>query len=160
MSAAEKRFHQHRTSPLSGVSDEAWRAFVAALTVQPLNVVSESGGLGQYAIRPRRLVELGYATSLRSVRTPSGRQIQVCDFVLPRTPRHFLASEFEQHAAFVKSIAKYRELFACGRLKCPRGVSLAGALAILHCGGYGALRGWPKLFDETRALYEVAHKMF
>jgi len=45
--------------------------FYVGLQVQAPDVISKSGGLGMFDIRPRRLVELGYATGLRSERRPT-----------------------------------------------------------------------------------------
>jgi hypothetical protein len=148
-------------SPLDGVSPLAWRRFVDALCVQEASAVSASGGLGEYDIRPRRLVELGYASGLRRERAAvGGRQVQTCVFVPPWTQARFLADTIAQYAALSKSISLYYRALVNGELKRPEGLSMAGALAILHVGGRGALQGWPKLFDNTRARYEAARKAF
>jgi len=156
MSAALGRFRTGPASRLDGVSNEAWQRFVAALEVQSVGAVSLSGGFGAFDMRPRRLVELEYAANLRTCRTPYGRWIYVCDFVLPWTMRKFLSNQMAQYAAFARSISLYHQELMSGEIKRPAGMSLAGALAILHIGGRGALAGWPKLFDNTRARYDAA----
>lgn len=146
-------------SPLSGVSSDAWQRFVVALETQPVGVVSKSGGLGSYDIRPRRLVELGYASGLRSFRC-EGRQIRRCDFTKPWTQKLFLSDPFAQYAVLARSMHTYYDALCKGEIERPRGASLAGTLAVLHVGGKGALKGWPKLFSNTKALYDRAKGAF
>jgi hypothetical protein len=146
-------------SPLAGVPDGAWEKFVKALEVQPIKAVSESGGLGSYDLRPRRLVELGFAKNLRSKRTDKGRQVYECDLAAPMTSDRFLKDPIVQYNVLAKSIAKYAEDLDRGAIKKPD-VSKAGALAILHVGGRGALQSWPELFENTRAVYEAAQGAF
>jgi hypothetical protein len=59
-----------------------------------------------------------------------------------------------------RSLGLYHELLRAGDIARPAGVSLAGALAILHRGGRGALRKWPDVFSDTRALFEAAQGAF
>jgi len=161
MTAALGRFRTTGPmSPLDGVSHDAWQRFVSALEVQSSAVVSSSGGLGAYDMRPRRLVELGYAANLQSQRTAAGRTIRTCDFVLPWTKARFLTDPMAQYAALTRSVSMYYRALLRGEIKRPAGMSVAGALAILHVGGRGALAGWPKLFDNTRARYEAARTAF
>lgn len=148
-------------SPLEGVSNDAWQRFIAALEVQASDAISESGGFGSYDIRARVLVDLKYAINPRlasSVR--SKREIHVCDFVLPWSKRKFLADPFAQYTVLVKSTRANYDAIRNGSLQKPKELSMAGALAILHVGGRGALRGWPKLFEHTRAVYEAARGAF
>ena len=121
------------TSPLAGVSDAAWRAFVAAMTVRPAVDALDSKGFGCFDMRPRRLAELGLAA--------------------PTT--------FEEgYAAFAKSAAAYSDDIRDGRLVVPEGVSRAGALAILQRGGRGALAAYPDMFSATREVYDRAKECF
>lgn len=83
-----------------------------------------------------------------------GRQVQVCEFVGRWTRERFLADTVAQYTAFRRSIAMYDEDLREGRLKRPEGATRAGALAILHRGGRGALEAWPELFEATRSLHE------
>lgn len=184
---APTRFTSLPESPLRGVAKEAWRAFYAGLQVQASSVISESGGLGIFDIRPRRLVELGYATGLRSERRPTqhawvsgvcsrcrtertnatdmetcqmGRQIQVCEFLLPWTQARFLANPYAQYTALAQSMRLYYDALRDGKLVKPKDATVAGALVVLHRGGRGALEAWPKLFSGTKALYKKVHKVF
>jgi len=155
-----QRFALGPKSPLEGISNDAWQRFVAALEVQQIDAISESGGLGSYDFRPRRLVELGYATRLCSKRTEKGRQIHICDFILPWTQARFLSDPVAQYVALSKSMLLYYTALMSGELKRPEGVSMAGTLAVLQIGGRGALKAWPNLFESTRALYKNARKSF
>jgi hypothetical protein len=155
-----RRFSAVLPSPLDGVSDLNWASFVRALEVQPVKTVSESGGLGAYDMRPRRLVEIGYGCNLHTARTDAGRQVYECDFREPWSREKFLSDIMAQYRVLSHSMALYRKELASGVIAQPEGVSLAGALAILHVGGKGALRAWPDLFENTRARYEAAQGAF
>jgi len=152
------RFHASGpASPLEGVSAEAWQSLVAPLEAQPAGAVSDSGCLGAYSISPRRLVELGYAANLRRV---DGGKRQVCDFVLPWTQSRFLADPIAQYAVLVKSMRAYYDALRGGELAKPKEMTIAGALVVLHIGGRVALKSWPKLFSNTRALHDAAQGAF
>lgn len=147
-------------SPIAGVADDGWARLVSALEVQPVRAVSASGGLGSYDTRPRRLVELGLATGRGYARGPAGRYVHKCSLAPPMTTERFLADPVAQYGALVKSVSAYHAEIASGTLKVPSGATLAGALAVLHRGGRGALSAWPELFEETRRLYEAARDAF
>ena len=155
MSAAVRFANTAVPSPLEGVSASAWRAFITALAVQPTGAVSRGGGLGAYNIRPRRLVEMGRATNFRRI-----GNLQVCDFIAPWTQKRFLTDRVAQDAVVVKSLRAYYSALRDGAIKKPDGVSISGALALLHCGGRGAIENWPDLFDETKALHEATKGIF
>lgn len=148
--ATAQRFVSSAKSFLPDVSDAACERFVAALEVQPISAVSDSGRLGAYAILERRLVELGYAKRV-------GKNI---DFVLPWTKARFLSDPLAQYTVLAKSTRAYYDALRSGQLKKPADMKLAGALVLLHRGGRGALEAWPKLFEHTRALYEAAQGAF
>ena len=171
--AAASRFRATLASPLPGVPAEAWERFAqelalmpdprdpAKLVPRPMGAVSESGGLGAYDMRPRRLVELGLGRNLRSVHPkPGGARFHICDFVLPLTQDAYLGNPLTQYLALTRSMKRYHADLVSGALPRPEGVSLGGALAILHRGGRGALTAWPDLFPDTRALCERARGAF
>lgn len=158
--AARRFYARSQTSPLPGVSKEAWDRFAKALEVQSNTAVSESGGFGTYDIRPRRLVELGICTNPRLVNKHKERSVYECDFKPPWTKEKFLADLMAQCNAFKQSMVLYHKDLASGVIEKPEGVSISGALAILHIGGRGALKAWPDLFDNTRARYEAANGAF
>lgn len=149
-------------SPIEGVADGEWRALVAALTVQRIGAVSESGGLGCFDLRPRRLAELGIMdrASLRCERALSGRHRQDGDFVPPTTRERFLSSLEDQYATLLASLRDHLAAIERGELSLPDGVSRSGALAILHRGGKRALAAYPDLLSDTRALFERAQGCF
>lgn len=157
---ARPRFSSNTRSPIEGVSDDAWMRFVAALEVQPIRAISASGGFGSYDTRPRRLVELGLATDPEYIRGESGRFAHRCKLNAPLTVERFLADPVIQYAALTKSIAAYYAEIMSGALRVPSDATLAGTLAILHRGGRGALASWPKLFEETRRLYDAVKDAF
>lgn len=146
-------------SPLEGVSSAAWQRFVAGLEIQGMSDVSESGGLGSYDVRARRLVELGYARNLRRD-TIGKRQVYLCDFVLPWTQKRFLSDPVAQYAVLVKSMRAYYNALSSGELQKPQNISMAGALAILHVGGRGALRNADTLFENTKKIYDAVQGAF
>jgi hypothetical protein len=86
--------------------------------------------------------------------------IQTCSFILPWTQKRFLNEPIAQYLAFSKSISLYYRALMDGELQRPEGVSMAGALAVLHRGGRGALKSWPEMFEGTKALYERAQGVF
>lgn len=143
-------------SPLSGVTNEAWTRFVCALAVQPLSAVSASNGIGMFAHRPRRLVDLGIMANPRSFRAPSGRMICVADFVSPRTDISFLRDPDAQYEVLKISTVDFAS--RVDALKKPAAMSLSGALCILHCAGPSALSG--KLFKDKEALYSKCREIF
>lgn len=162
MSAVIARFRSTLASPLPGVSPEAWERFYRLLAVQPDNAVSPSGGLGSYDLRPRRLVEIGIGCNLRSVRTDrQGGRVYACDFVAPLTQEKFLSNPVTQYCALSRSMVAYHRALTEGEIEKPEGLSLAGALALLHVGGRGGLKAWPdNLFPKTRTLVERARGVF
>jgi hypothetical protein len=147
-------------SPLKSATAAAWERLCCALEMQHLEEVSESGGLGMYDMRPRRLVELGYAHDLKTTRTAKGRQIHVCEFILPWTQTRFLSNPLAQRTALSQSMRVYEGEILSGKIVKPKDASISATLVILHRGGRGALKAWPEMFDETKALYERARGLF
>lgn len=162
------RFSSAIRSPLAGVPLPAWQKFVAALEVQRMDAVSSRGGLGSYDLRPRRLEELGYVQDLRRQggKARGGQpQVYVCRFRPPLTQERFLKDPTAQMEALARSMRLYEQELHTGALQRPKGLSLAGVLAILHSGGRGALaqvadQGTAALFTHTRAVYERAQGAF
>jgi hypothetical protein len=155
--AAQQRFVSIPVSPIEGVSNVAWFRFITVLEAQSHQNVTKSGALGAYEMLPRRLGELGYLTNLR--REDGGKK-QVGTFVGPWTEEKFLADSVAQYVAFRKSILLYYRQLMSGAIQRPKGISIAGALAILHRGGEGALKKWPKLFEGTKKVYDRVKECF
>lgn len=157
-SHVQTRFPSSLTSPLVGVSLRDWRRLACALEVQPMDAVSVRGGYGSYDLKPQRLADLGIVTLL-STHPRKGRTQQAVRFVLPWTEEAFLADPCAQLKVLGRSLRLYQDALLAGRIHKPDGMSLAGALTLLHCGP-GALCAWPVLFPRTRALYERAQGAF
>ena len=83
-----------------------------------------------------------------------------CDLLPPLTEKRLLTDPLRQLAILRQSLALYHEQLCKNEIVRPEGVTVAGALAILHKGGRGALTSWPNLFPETRAIYEAARGAF
>lgn len=144
---------------LPQLSSNVWTLFRKAFEVAPSHVVTRSGGYGLYDLRPRRLVELGYANGLR--RALNGkREIWKCSFTGGWTERMFLGNPARQREVFRLSMMDYAAQIERGQITLPDGCTLAGALAILHLGGRGALKKFPELFPLTKRRYDAVSEMF
>jgi hypothetical protein len=143
-------------SPIAGVKNEAWDRFVRTLEIQAVDAVSHSGGYGSFDLRPRRLAEIGVMRNLSTKRFGK-RQIQIGDFVPPFNEIEFLRNPMIQYRVLVMSMRSYLS----GKIDLAPGMSLSGALAILHVGGRGALATWPKgALSFTEALFKRANGLF
>lgn len=140
-------------SVLDGVSDVEWDAFVRALSTHTIRNVSLAGGIGSFDLRPRRLGELGVMINMRRDK----RGAWVGDLA-PKF-EHLGANAGQQFEVFALSMKKYDiELASTAR---PEGVSRSGRLAILHCGGSGALEKWPEgAFKTTKAIFDRSNGIF
>lgn len=143
---------------LAGVSYETWRCFAAAMEVQPVSAVSETGGLGAYAIPPRRLVEIKIATNLHY--TGVDNCTQACDFIAPETRESFLADPRRQYGVFARSIMLYDQQLERGELVRPEGATRAETLAALHIAGRGVLKDWANMFERTRLRCNAVREIF
>lgn len=151
------------SSPLQGVTDEAWSRFVRASITAPLTAVSKSNALGMFELTPRRLTDLGLVCALRRGRSPSdGRTIWVARFVPPMTAHRFLRSPRAQYNAFCVSIVDYAKVIRDGKIVRDATMSLSGALAILHRAGPSGLARWTEgaRHEVTVAAYERAAGAF
>lgn len=147
-------------SPLLYATASQWSNFVRALVVQELRD-DTTAGFGLFALRPRRLEDLGIMTNLRRVgEDENGRPLWDGDFILPLTRDRFLMSYLAQYNALVKSVVAH----AANATKLPKNMTTSGALAILHhAGGPWGLKSWVKgnrrkdtaeLFDRTNGLFD------
>ena len=149
-------------SELAGVSNEAWTDFVLSMRAGALDAVSASNGLGMFDLRYKRLADLGLVENVRYKRDPiTNRSVQVADWIAPMTREGFLKSARDQYKAFVLSMRAYAGALQSGALPAPPGVTLSGALAILHRGGPSALRKWgEQQFEQTRDLVKRVNGVF
>ena len=142
-------------SPLEGVHDATWDRFVRAMSTQMIRDISKGGGIGSFDLRPRRLGELGVLSNMR--RDENRRWVG--DFVAPYTRETFLQNAILQYKVFSLSMKKYDEELV--KMNIPDGASHSGCLAILHCGGHGALEQWPdKAFKNTRTVFDRTNNIF
>ena len=149
-------------SPLPGVEDAKWTEFARAMETQKLNEVSPSNALGLYAMKPRRLADIGLMKNLSTKRAPNGRMVWVGDFVKPLSAEKFLTNPLLQYNAFVDSTRAYVKKLAERKTKRAEGMTLSGALAVLHRAGLAGLEKWGegKKFEDTEALYSRANGVF
>ena len=113
-------------------------------------------------------VDVSNERDLRRARSPAGRLTWVGEFVSPLTQRRFLSEPTIQYRTFVDSVKLYIDGLRAGTVAKPDGgfpcgMSLSGALAVLHRGGPGGLKNWgdeSRRFDDTVALYERANGIF
>lgn len=145
-------------SELAGIEDDAWTDFVLAMKTQELGAVSASNELGMFGLRPRRLADLGLMRNLKGVRSPTERMIWIGEWVPPLSEAKFLADPRLQYRAFCESMKRY----AAGMGAIPDGLSLSGALAVLHRCGPGGLETWSReeRFPSTEALVEKTNGIF
>jgi hypothetical protein len=158
------------TSPFPNISDEAWTRFAIAMrTEEHPGTVSPSNALGMFAIKTKRLADLGLVRNTKATRDPkTNRMIWVAEFVPPMTSQKFLSNPKLQYDVFVKSMKDYVDKLknneipqpAGGR---PAGMTLSGVLAILHRAGPGGIASWNdtnKRFEDTVKLYSKANGIF
>lgn len=154
-------------SELDGVDDEAWTEFVLAMKTQEPSAVSASNEYGMFALKPRRLADLGLVKNLSNARSGK-RMVWVGDWVPPLTEKLFLATPRLQYKAFAASMQRYATGIADGSITMPDGgrpedMTLSGALAILHRAGPSGLKTWgdeAKRFPATIDLYAKVNGTF
>lgn len=152
-----------RSPFVSGVSNRAWTRFVHALSIsdergpthgQPRLFSSASyAGLGCFAMRPRRLVEIGV---LKSVVTIKGKTVPS-----PEDKQRllaFLQNPIEQYRRMVVSLRRYDAALPSSL---PEGMTRSGALALHHRLGPKALEKWAKHQEpSTTALFQRTNGLF
>lgn len=155
-------------SPIDKIDDASWTAFVLAMKTQAPGAQSASNELGMFAMKVRRLADLGFVTNLKNSRGPTGRMVWTCDWIAPMNEAAFLASPKAQYKAFAVSIKRYVAGVSDGSIELPEGglpanMTLSGALAILHKCGPSGLKKWKgeeACFAATRDLYRGANGVF
>ena len=155
-------------SELKDVSDAAWTNFILALKTASLGSISASNSFGMFELRPKRLCDLKMMTKPKSMRSPNGRLIWAGNFIVPLTQKIFLCTPGIQYKALVLSLKHYIDGIENGQIFIPKyasgkGMTLSGALSILHRSGPNGLKNWideKKRFPETVALYEKCNGIF
>lgn len=155
-------------SEIPNVSDEAWTRFVFAMKTAQPGAISASNALGMFEMKARRLADLGLVKDIKRARSPLGRLMWVGEFVAPLTQRDFLSKSAIQYQAFVDSMRSYIDGLCAGTVAkpdggFPAGMTLSGALAVLHRGGPNGLKSWNSeddRFEDTVALFERVNGIF
>lgn len=152
-------------SPIKGVSSEAWTRFCQAMRTQGVSDVSDSNAVGVFEMMPRRLVDLGIVGDTKRIRAPGGRMVLAGKFIPPMTEEKFTSSPLAQYNAFADSMAKYAEQLTTSGIKSPRvrGMTLSGALAVLHRAGPRGLETWAdpaSRRENTKVTYDRANGIF
>jgi hypothetical protein len=155
-------------SELSGVSDEKWTKFAKAMRTQEVGAISASNEMGLFAMKPRRLADLGIMRELNQVRAPTGRMIWVGAFAAPLTQDAFLRSPKVQYIAFADSMRRYADDLQSKKISRPdkgvdQGTTRSGVLAILHKSGLSGLQHWgdkEKRFPNTVDLFHKVNGIF
>lgn len=155
-------------SEIPNVSNEAWTNFVLAMKTAQPTAVSASNSLGMFEMKVRRLVDLGLVRNAKRTRSPSGRLMWLGEFVPPLTEREFLNKPSKQYEVFINSTKSYISGLVDGSVNKPDGgfpvgMTLSGALSILHRCGPTGLKGWndpSDRFSDTVALYEQTNGLF
>jgi hypothetical protein len=105
--------------------------------------------------------------NLQRLRTPIGRLAFDGEFVLPMTRRKFLENAGVQYRVFAVSIGRYVDGLRTGAVpqpdEAPEGMTLSGALAILHRVGPNGLVKWADesaRFSDTNDLYLRTNGLF
>ena len=145
-------------SPFVDVSSTAWERFLYVMATSAPDAVSPSNAVGMFELSPKRLCDLGVVRDLRRTRGPSGRMIWIGRFVAPLTCGKVLGDPREQRQLFERSMRDYRNSVH----DLPDGMTLSGALAIMHKAGPKGLESWKqgKRFEETEKLFNMANGIF
>ena len=147
-------------SPLQGVPDEAWDRFARIMSVQAIAGVSPGGGVGSFALRPRRLGEISCHGEPVMVNLHRGRG-GAWEGDLSPGCQNLQRNAVQQYQVFVLSTRAYDEEMGRGEISRPPGVTRSGALAVLHCGGRAALSVWPAgAFKTTMGIFERTNNLF
>jgi hypothetical protein len=156
------------SSEIKGVSDEAWTEFVKALKVAEPSAVSAQGALGLFALKPKRLADLGLMVLSRGKPANGRHVVWQGEFVPPLTRDVFMATPRVQYKALVASMRRYLAALKDGTIPPPAGgvskdMSLSGVLTILHKCGPSGLETWndpTDRFPSTQALFEKTNGLF
>ena len=155
-------------SEIPGISDEAWTEFSKAMKTAEVGSVSASNGHGMFEMKPRRLADLGLMKELSCLRGPMNRMVWKGEFVSPLTQKIFLKDPKVQYRAFSASMRKYVDGLRDNSIPRPdggrpEGLTLSGALAVLHRCGPSGLKTWndeENRFPDTVNLYQRANGIF
>ena len=152
-------------SELPNVSDAAWTAFALTMKVADVKAVSDSGSLGMFEMRPRRLGDLGLMKNVKPGNTRITKHMRwTGEWVAPLSEKKFLASAELQYRAFARSMQNYLTGILDGSIDSSNvELSLSGMLAVLHRCGPNGLSVWANeenRFPETAELVAAVDGIF
>jgi len=159
-------------SPIPGVSDAQWKAYLRALSdPNHQKKVSARNSLGAFFFTYPRLEDLGLVRNVRKV-DKNGKQVYTGDFVPPLTLAKFLAEAPLQVKAMELSakdyLPKVKNVLGgyVGTQVEGQAVTLSGILAVAHRAGFKGAQSWFKdprdrtKFPNTTAAYKAANGAF
>lgn len=162
-------------SPLEGVPDDDWTRWVIAMRTGETSDIGDSGALGMFAFKLRRLADIGLMNNVAPTNArKTGRMSWTGDWVAPLTRDAFLNSPSIQYRALAASTQLYMNALADGEITQPtfadgdkaeteKEISLSGALALLHKCGPRGFEQWgneSKRQPSTVALFGATNGIF
>lgn len=145
------------SSPIDGVTDEQWKAFVKVSIVASPSFRSPTGELGMFLFSPRRLQDLGLMTNVHRESDENGKPRWTGTWILfdeevfrasPALQTDIFRKGMAQYAAQIRSRSsvfdRLRRIPMQGKMV---KVSLSGLLAVAHRAGWEGMKGW--LGDES-----------
>jgi hypothetical protein len=161
-SAPDKLKRTVMPSPIEGVSDQLWTAFVKKMGTAKLDTVTPVG-IGAFQTSVRRLVDFGV---LKDPRKENGTW--TAEWVVSK-PK-LLSDPRLQYKIFERSMVSYARMIK-DRYKnaITQYTTLSGLLAVAHCAGPEGLGKWIQedpnspertKFKRTAALYEAVNGIF
>jgi len=158
-------------SPIAGVPDEKWTAFMKLCRGRDVGEVSPSFCLGLFNIGFVRLRELGLATDVKQG-THNGRTVWIGTLKPPMTMARFLSRPDTQYRVFAKDMndrakmirEKYPNVIGKELEGTP--VTLSGLLAVAKLAGTKGFHGWvndPRQrskFKHTTEAFKTANGLF
>ena len=152
-------------SPLAGVSDSQWTAFVRAMASAPFSFESPKNFFGAFLFGIRRLADLGFVKNPRK-----NGNLWVADWVKPKEV--FLSSPSVQYEALGKSTKAYAAIISrtysgkIGTMVDGKKVTLSGLLGAAHAAGSQGLGTWLSAptrrakYPHVTALFEKTTGIF
>ncbi len=153
-------------SELDDVADDEWTQWVTAMKVADPTTVADNGALGMFAMKPRRLEDLGLMTNVAPSTRKKGAMGWQGEWIAPMTQDAFLGNASIQYRVLAASTKLYADAIAAGDLvapDCDEEITLSGALALLHRCGPRGLEQWAdatKRLPATLELFQRTNGVF
>jgi len=172
VSAVEKGSTTPLRSPIKGVPDARWSAFVNLFKGRNPAEVSAMNQLGLFNISFLRLRDLKLATSVFQRDKGSSGKVWDGEFIAPMTLERFLSSPTVQYAVFVRDM---QDRAAFIRSEYPHAIggmiegvpaTLSGLMGAIKLAGTKGFAGWiaspaeRRKFANTTAAYRTANGIF